>query len=186
MQRRGLVLAMVVGILLLCLDACSQVKVTPLAPTPTPATASPTLSSADRIAIYSTVAHYHFDPGNRILGDQHWPVIFVSPKLASSLEPTSERWNGDPTPPELLPQLQDLAPRIEFATLDAVVQRDKMNAVREGGIWLGFGSIQMNGSEVQVQAESFQNGVNAAVYVYRVARQGNGWIILEARLQWIA
>ncbi len=113
-------------------------------------------------------------------------VIFVSPNLATSLDPAAQRWDGDPTSPELLPLLQDLAPRVEFATKQTVIQRDKMNAVRDDGIWLGFGTIQEKENEVQIDVESFLNGLNAVGYEYLLARQGDRWIVLQARLRWIA
>lgn len=165
---------------------CIHAQSTTPTPTPVPTTTLLTLSPADRIAIYSTVAHYHFDPSNKILGDQRRPVIFVSPNLATNLDPAAQHWDGDPTPPELLPQLHDLAPRVELATLQAVIQRDRMNAVREDGIWLGFGSIQVKESEVQVEVESFINGINAVGYAYRLVRQGDRWVVLQASLRWIS
>ncbi len=157
------------------------------ATTSTPAPTTTILTADDRLAIYSAVAHYAFDPGNRMgTGARHYPVLFVSPNLATSLDPRAERWDGDPTPQELLPLLQDLVPRREFAPLDTVVQRDKMNAVREDGIWLGFGAIQVAGNEVRVGAKTFLNGVNAVVYEYQLARQGDRWIVLKATQLWIS
>lgn len=119
-------------------------------------------------------------------GARHYPVIFVSPNLATSFDPRAQRWDGDPTPPELLPLLQDLAPRREFATLDTVIQRDKMNAVRDDGIWLGFGPIESEGNAVRVGFEFFLYGVNAAAYEFRLARQGDHWIVLKATQLWIS
>ena len=146
-----------------------------------------TLSPADSLAIYSAVAHYHLDPSNRMgSGGRHYPVIFVSPNLATSLDPLGERWDGDPTPPGLLSLFNDLAPRVEFATKDAVIQRDKMNAVRDDGIWLGFGTIQVEGNEVRVGVESFLNGMNAAAYRYELAHEGSQWIVLKATQLWIS
>lgn len=153
-----------------------------------------TLSPADHLAIYSTVAHYHFDLGNGVLVDpamhktgyQHYPIIFVSPNLATSLDPRAQRWDGEPTPPELLPLLDDLAPRREFATLDTVIQRDKMNAVREDGIWLGFSGIQPEGNAVRVGVKTFLNGMNAVAYEYQLGRQGDKWIVLRATMLWIS
>ncbi len=182
-------------ILAVCaLVACNGLAPIPPAPTLVPVATMPALGEADRLAIYSTVAHYHFDLGNGILVDpalkmtgyQHNPVIFVSPNLATSLDPAAQRWDGDPTPPELLSLLQDLAPRVEFATKQTVIQRDKMNAVRDDGIWLGFGTIQEKENEVQIDVESFLNGINAVGYEYLLARQGDRWVVLQARLRWIA
>jgi hypothetical protein len=145
------------------------------------------LGPADRLAIYSAVAHYAFDPSNKMgSGARHYPVIFVSPNLATSLDPLGERWDGDPTPPGVLPLFNDLAPRVEFATKDSVIQRDKMNAVRDDGIWLGFGAIQVEGNQARVRSESLLNGTNAAAYEYQLGRQADHWIVLSATLLWIS
>jgi hypothetical protein len=171
-------------ILVVLLAACDQLA--PATPAPTPALGVATLSSADRLAIYSAVAHYHFDPMNKILEDKRWPVIFVSPNLATSLDMQTDRWDGEPTPPELLPLLQDLSPRVEFAAKRMVIQGDRGNAVRDGGIWLGFGTIELDENAVSVDVESFLNGVNAVVYRYELTHQGSQWIVLKAKLRQIS
>ncbi len=161
---------------LLFLAACSQTAVDPPA----------ALTAADRTAIYNTVAHYHFNPSNKIIEDKPWPVIFVSPRLGTSAQTGPDHWEGDPTPPELLPLLRDLSPRVESAALLDVIQPDKGNAVREGGIWIGFGTAKMDGSQVTLRMESFLDGKNAVGYEYRLARQNGRWVVLKAELSWVS
>jgi hypothetical protein len=145
-----------------------------------------TLTAAERVAIYSAVAHYHFDPSNQIIDSKPWPVIFVSPRLGTRPEPGPNRYDGDPTPAELLPLLRDLSPRVESAALLDVIEPSKGNAVREDGIWIGFGNALMDGSEVTVRMESFVDGKNAVGYEYRLARQGGGWVVTKAALSWVS
>lgn len=113
-------------VLVVLLAACTQLSPAPPALAPRLAPTVATLSSADRLAIYSGMAHYHFDP------------------------------------------------------------RDKMNAVRDDGIWLGFGVIQVEGNEVRVGVKTFLNGINAVAYEYQLARQGDRWMVLKATMLWIS
>ncbi len=151
-----------------------------------PAVSAQTLTAADTTAIYSAVAHFHFEPGHKLIEDRQWPVIYVSPKLGIRPDPGPNRYEGDLIPADLLPRLRDLSPRVEIAALVDVIQTDRGNAVKEDGLWVGFGKVQVESNEVIVRFETFRNGKDAVGYEYRLARQGDRWTVVKAALGWIA
>lgn len=155
---------------------------TPLTPLVTEApvpTSTPAINPAEQIALYSAAVHHLFTQEPASLGAVAWPVIFVNPVLGDV--------EGPPTPPDLLPALADLAPRVEFAARESVIpsQSHTLNQVRDGGIWLALWPIPPeDAGEVSLSVEHFVNGLNAAMYDLRLARQGDVWQVIEVKLRW--
>jgi len=144
-------------------------------------TSTPAISPAEQMALYSAAVHHLFTQKPSSLGAVAWPVIFVNPVLGDV--------EGPPTPPDLLLALADLAPRVEFAARESVIpsQSPTLNQVRDGGIWLALWPIRPeDGGEVSLSVEHFVNGLNAAMYDLRLARQGDSWQVTEVKLRWIA
>lgn len=144
-----------------------------------PAALIVTPTPAEQAAIYSAAVHHLFTQEPGALSAVAWRVIFVNPTL--------EGPDGPPTPPELLLALADLAPRVEFATRESAIASHALGPVRDGGIWLALGRLRPEGrDEVSLSVEHFVDGLHAAMYDLRLARQGDSWQVVEVKLRWVA
>ena len=145
------------------------------------------LGQDEQVAIYATVVR-HLVAQSR----STWPVVFVEPRLVARLKPAEPPADGGPVPAGLVQALQDLAPRVELASGEQAINRDRNQpgwgmATREGGIFITLGPIQAQpDGTVLVAAQWHVHAVNGGCYEYRLRRMGGAWAVVEATLQWLS